>query len=175
MSLIPVANTILSVIPASGESQHLPTINPCHDTHENPLTDIYLAGSWRRISIRSAAGEGRRQVPGASNETASSPASRAKPKHEVLVRRTYWAPSPPSYLMKIINPDGTVEIRETINPRRRWSPSEILALDLPPDPLMIDGKNCRRQTAAEIKEKRAKRAKAAREKRKSKAKKSPKP
>jgi hypothetical protein len=74
--------------------------------------------------------------------------------------------------MKIIRPDGTVEIRDP-DPNRRWSPAEILALEIPPDPLVVSEKNARRETAAEIKEKRAKRAKAARQKKRSK--KQPKP
>lgn len=73
--------------------------------------------------------------------------------------------------MKIIKPDGTVEIRESIDPRRKWSPTEILALDLPADSVVVSENSLqRRETSAQIKEKRAKRAKAARQTKKGKKK-----
>jgi hypothetical protein len=71
---------------------------------------------------------------------------------------------PNSKTMKIIRPDGSVEIQKT-NPNRKWSPEEILALDLLPDPLLIGDKNTtqRRETSVQAKEKRVQRAKKARE------------
>jgi hypothetical protein len=74
---------------------------------------------------------------------------------------------PNSKTMKIIRSDGSVEIQKT-NPNRKWSPKEILALDLPPDPLLIGDKNTtqRRETSAQAKEKRVRRAEQARKSRK---------